>query len=56
MTADRDGRLWFVETGVQPNLFVGFNPETGTFTTPTEIESGGGTVRHMVYDQNSNSI
>lgn len=56
MAADKDGRLWFVETGVQPNRFVGFDPETETFTTPVDIDSGGGTVRHMYYDAASNSI
>lgn len=50
MTVDEKGRLWMVETGVQPNRFIGFDPETEQFTTPVEIESGGGTVRHMYYD------
>lgn len=56
MAADDRGRLWFVETGVSPNRFVGFDPETETFTEPVEIESGGGTVRHMVFDADRNAI
>jgi len=50
MASDDEGRLWFVETGPQPNRLVGFDPETARFTEPMEIDSGGGTVRHMVFD------
>jgi len=56
MAADKDGRLWFVETGVQPNRFVGFDPSNEQFMTPVEIGSGGGTVRHMYYDEATNSV
>lgn len=52
---DRD-RPWFVETGVQPNLFVGFDPETGEFFSITPVKSGGGTVRHMVFHEPTRSI
>lgn len=50
MGLDHKDRPWFVETGVNPNRFVGFDPDTESFTEPVEIESGGGTVRHMVFD------
>lgn len=56
MTSDSEGRLWFVETGVRPNRMVGFVPETEEFTEPVAIPSGGGTVRHMYYDDATNSI
>ncbi|GGE31580.1 hypothetical protein GCM10011367_02450 [Marinicauda pacifica] len=49
MARDGEGRLWLVETGVQPNAFVGFDPETEAFVSNTEVPSGGGTVRHMEY-------
>lgn len=55
MTDDR-GRVWFVETGVSPNRFVGFLPETEEFTEAVPIESGGGTVRHMYYEQDAQAI
>ena len=45
---DRD-RIWFVETGPEPNRLVGFDPAAGEFFSSTPIPSGGGTVRHMVY-------
>jgi virginiamycin B lyase len=49
MAADGAGRLWFVETGPQPNRLVGFDPEAGRFFSETPIPSGARTVRHMVY-------
>ena len=56
LTVDDQDRLWFVETGKQPNRMVGFDPRTRTFTAPTAIESGGGTVRHMVFDAKTGMI
>jgi virginiamycin B lyase len=56
MTSDGDGMLWFVESGPEPNLFVGFDPATETFTEPVAVPSGGGTVRHMVFDPAANAI
>ncbi|RUO35974.1 lyase [Aliidiomarina shirensis] len=53
---DAEQRFWVVETGVQPNRFVGFDTETETWTSLFDVPSGGGTVRHMVYDAESNSI
>ncbi|MEQ8432823.1 MAG: lyase [Oceanicaulis sp.] len=49
MAADGQDRLWFVETGPQPNVFVGFDPSTETFFSSTPVPSEGGTVRHMQY-------
>ena len=49
MAIDDADRLWFVESGVEPNRFVGFDPDTESFFSVTEIASGGGTVRHMYY-------
>ena len=56
MAVDKDDRVWFVETGVQPNKFVGFDPETEDFFSVTEIESGGGSIRHMYYDEANNTV
>jgi virginiamycin B lyase len=50
MTVDAADRIWFVESGPDPNRFVGFDPATGAFHVPVAIPSGGGTVRHMEYD------
>ena len=56
MAADSAGRIWFVETGPQPNRFVGFEPASETFSEPVAITSGGGSVRHMHFDQATNAI
>ena len=49
MAVDGRDRIWFVETGVDPNWFVGFDPDSETFFSITGIPSGGGVVRHMHY-------
>ena len=50
MTVDDRDRLWFVETGVQPNRLVGFDSKTSEFFSVTPIaKSGGLTVRHMSF-------
>lgn len=56
MAIDAQDRIWAVETGVQPNRFVGFDPKTETFFGTTAIPSGGGTVRHMVFHEPTNTI
>lgn len=55
MTTDDRDRVWFVEAGVRPNRLVGFDPKTETFAHQP-IPSGGGTVRHMVFDVPTRSI
>ena len=49
MAVDDRDRLWFVETGPDPNRLVGFDPKRGEFFSITEIPSGGGAVRHMFF-------
>jgi virginiamycin B lyase len=56
MAVDDRDRLWFVETGPQPNRFVGFDPHEREFLGITEIDSGGGTVRHMFFDARQREI
>lgn len=56
MAADKQGRIWFVETSPDPNQLVGFDPQSETIFSVTPIPSGAGSVRHMVYDQQSNSL
>ncbi len=56
MAVDDRDRLWFVETGPKPNRLVGFDPKTSEFFSITEIESGGGTVRHMVFYEPTREI
>lgn len=57
MTVDDRDRLWFVETGPQPNRLVGFDPRAEHFFSVTPIvKSGGGTVRHMIFHRPTHSI
>ncbi|HSL82733.1 MAG TPA: lyase, partial [Thermoanaerobaculia bacterium] len=56
MASDDQDRLWFVESGPEPNRLVGFDPETGEFFATAEIPSGGGTVRHMVFHAPTRTI
>ena len=56
MAADGRDRIWFVQTGPQPNLFSGFDPALPGFLDAVPIDSGGGTVRHMIHDAASNAI
>jgi virginiamycin B lyase len=50
MDVDDKDRLWFVESvRGQPSEFVGFDSESLEFFSSTQIESGGLTVRHMVF-------
>jgi virginiamycin B lyase len=56
MTRDDAGRLWFVETGPQPNKLVGFDPKSGKFFASATIPSGGSTVRNMVFDPKHREI
>jgi virginiamycin B lyase len=50
MASDDRDRIWLAETGVQPNRLVGFDPKNESWFSVTPItESGGGTVRHMIF-------
>lgn len=56
IAADKHDNIWLAETGVQPNMFVGFDPKAKKFFSSTAIPSGGGTLRHMVYDAKSGQV
>lgn len=56
MAVDDRGRMWFVETGPQPNRLVGFDPKTARFFSVTPIPSGGSTVRHMIFAPGAREI
>ena len=56
MAIDDQDRPWFVESGPDPNKFVGFDPETEEFFSVTDVGSGGGTVRHMVFYEPTRTV
>ncbi len=53
---DKYDRVWLVETGIQPNRFVGFDTSTEEFVGMLDVPSGGGTIRHTYYDESTDSI
>lgn len=56
MAIDAKDRIWLVETGPSPNLFVGFDPGAEDFFSVTPVPSGAGSIRHMHYHQPSGSV
>jgi len=56
MAVDKNDRLWVVETGIQPNRFIGFDTQTGSFFSETDIPSGGGSIRHMHYYEKAGEV
>ncbi|MCL4866136.1 MAG: hypothetical protein KJZ47_09605 [Gemmatimonadales bacterium] len=55
MSDDQD-RIWVVETGVQPNRFVGFDAKTRKVISITPVPGGAGTIRHMEFDPRTGRI
>jgi virginiamycin B lyase len=56
MAKDDTDTIWLVETGVEPNRFVGFDTKSESFTRSADVPSGGGTIRHMYYDASTGFI
>lgn len=56
LTVDGQDRVWYVETGPSPNRFIGFDSATEEFISINEVPSGGGSVRHMIFDEERDVI
>lgn len=56
LVVDHKDRVWYVETGLQPNRFIGFDTKQEQFISKDVVPSGGITIRHMVFDEASNAI
>ncbi len=56
MASDANGKVYMVATGVEPNIFMGFDPDREMFFGETPVPSGGGTVRHMHYHASTDTI
>ncbi len=56
MSVDDQDRIWYVETGSFPNRLIGFDIKAEEVISITNIKSGGGTVRHMVYHQPTQTV
>lgn len=49
MALDDRNRIWFVETGPQPNHLVAFDPASRKFVVDSVLADARGAVRHMVF-------
>lgn len=56
MASDAEGRVWVVETGVQPNRFIGFDTEGERIFSISEVPSGAGAIRHMHYHAETGTV
>lgn len=56
MASDDRGRLWLSETGPSPIRLVAYDPASGTWISETEVPSGAGSIRHMVFDAEARVI
>ena len=56
MAIDNTDTIWLVETGVQPNRFVAFDTKTERFIQQADVPSGGSTIRHMYYHEDTGEI
>ena len=56
VAVDAQDRVWYVETGPEPNRIVGFDTKAEEFVSINDIPSGGGSVRDMVFDKPTNTI
>ncbi|MEM7192765.1 MAG: hypothetical protein AAF405_07870, partial [Pseudomonadota bacterium] len=53
---DGEGRVWVAETGLQPNRLIAFDTNAEKIVSTTPVPSGGGTVRHMMFDPETDRI
>jgi virginiamycin B lyase len=56
VAVDAQDRLWFFETRRDPNMLVGIDTTNLSVIAEIPVPSGGGAVRHMVYDAARNSL
>jgi virginiamycin B lyase len=49
MAIDDHNRVWFADSGAQPNRLMAFDPKSEKFVVDTEIKDARGAVRHMVF-------
>lgn len=56
MALDKRDHVWVVTTGKTPNLFVGFDTQAEKIVSITPVPSGGGTVRHMDYHPETDTV
>lgn len=53
---DHRDRVWFSATGLNPNKLVAFDTRTEEFVASEEIEVARGAIRHMMFEESTNSL
>lgn len=56
VTTDHKDRIWLSASGLSPNKLVAFDASSEEFVASIEIPSGEGSIRHMDYDERTNSL
>jgi virginiamycin B lyase len=56
MAIDDRRRVWFVDTGAQPNRLMAFDPQSEKFVVDTQLRETRGAVRHMVFNAASRTL
>ncbi len=56
MAIDDRKRVWFVDTGAQPNRLMAFDPQTEKFVADVELRETRGAVRHMVFEPDARAL
>jgi virginiamycin B lyase len=55
MAIDDRKRIWFADSGVQPNRLLAFDPQTQKFVVDVELNARGA-VRHMVFNKAARAL
>jgi virginiamycin B lyase len=53
---DHKDRIWFSASGLSPNKLVAFDTQSEQFVASKEIPTGEGSIRHMDYDERTQSL
>jgi virginiamycin B lyase len=56
MALDDVQRVWFADTGVQPNRLMAFDARSEQFVANVELTNARGAVRHMIFHGPSRTL
>lgn len=56
LAIDDRARIWFADSGVQPNRLMAFDPATSKFVVDVEVAEARGAIRHMVFDEATRAL
>ena len=56
MALDDRNRLWFVDSGAQPNRLMAFDTQSEKFVADVQLRETRGAVRHMVFEPDARAL